>query len=233
MILAAGRGERMRPVTDTLPKPLLQVGKHTLIEHHLLRLAAAGIDTVVINLCWLGDLIRDSVGNGDRYNLTILYSDESSGALETAGGIVNALPLLGSKPFLLVNGDIFTDIDFSALRRVNPGADGLDMHLVLVPNPAHHMEGDFCLPDAAGIHHLVEHAQSTATPVKRHTYSGVGVYQPQLFTNLNAGKRALAPIIHQAISNGSATGEFFSGQWLDVGTIERLEQARLLAGSLR
>ncbi len=231
MILAAGRGERMRPVTDTLPKPLLQVGKHTLIEHHLLRLAAAGIDTVVINLSWLGDLIRDSLGNGDRYNLTILYSDESDGALETAGGIVNALPLLGSKPFLLVNGDIFTEIEFSALRRIDPDAEGSDMHLVMVPNPAHHPEGDFHLPDASGIHRLAESGHSSATPVTSHTYSGVGLYQPQLFTNLNAGKRALAHLIRQAIARGSATGELFAGKWLDVGTIERLEQARSSAES--
>src|SRR4051794_11679201 len=176
MVLAAGRGERMRPLTDREPKPLLRVGGKRLIEYHLERLAAGGFRDVVINTAWLGDMIEAALGAGERYGLSITYSHERPEALETGGGIFNALPLLGPAPFLLVNGDVWTDIDFGALRR--PPPHGALAHLVLVPNPPQHPRGDFLL-DAG----LVADGEGP-----RHTYSGVGIYTPEFFAGSVAGK---------------------------------------------
>jgi MurNAc alpha-1-phosphate uridylyltransferase len=210
MVLAAGRGERMRPLTDREPKPLLRVGGKRLIEYHLERLAAGGFREVVINTAWLGDMIETALGAGERYGLAITYSHERPEALETGGGIFNALPSLGSAPFLLVNGDVWTDIDFGALRRDPP--PGSLAHLVLVPNPPQHMRGDFLLTDR----HVSE-GEGT-----RYTYSGIGIYTPGLFAGSTAGKFPLLPLLRQAIAARALTGELHDGGWYDIGTIERL-----------
>lgn len=211
MVLAAGRGERMRPLTDREPKPLLRVGGKRLIEYHLERLAAAGFRDVVVNTAWLGDLVEAALGGGERYGLAITYSHERPEALETGGGIHNALPLLGSAPFLLVNGDVWTDIDFGALRREPPGRSLA--HLVLVPNPPHHARGDFRLEDG-----LVAEGEG-----QRHTYSGVGIYRPELFAGCTPGKFPLLPLLRRAISAGRLSGQLHTGRWYDVGTVDRLQ----------
>lgn len=210
MVLAAGRGERMRPLTDREPKPLLRVGGKRLIEYHLERLAAGGFRDVVINTAWLGDMIEAALGRGERYGLSITYSHERPEALETGGGIFHALPLLGSAPFLLVNGDVWTDIDFGALRR--PPPPGSLAHLVLVPNPPQHMRGDFLLHDG-----LVAEGEGL-----RHTYSGIGIYTPEFFAGSSPGKFPLLPLLKRAIAQRALSGELHSGQWFDIGTIERL-----------
>jgi MurNAc alpha-1-phosphate uridylyltransferase len=211
MVLAAGRGERMRPLTDREPKPLLRVGGKRLIEYHLERLADGGFRDVIINTAWLGDLIESALGDGARYGLNITYSHERPEALETGGGIFNALPLLGSAPFLLVNGDVWTDIDFGALRRDLPAA--ALAHLVLVPNPPQHMRGDFALADG-----FVREGEG-----ERYTYSGMGIYSPRLFAGSTGGKFPLLPLLRQAIAANALTGELHDGQWYDIGTIERLK----------
>jgi MurNAc alpha-1-phosphate uridylyltransferase len=211
MLLAAGRGERMRPLTDTCPKPLLNVAGKPLISWHLERLAQAGFREVVINLSWLGELIADAVGDGSKFGLSIQYSREPWPALETGGGIVQALPLLGEGPFLLVNGDVFTDIDFSALQ-IAP--DDL-AHLVLVPNPAHHARGDFGL---AGRGRIV------AEGGERLTYSGVAVLRPGFFAGAAPGRFPLLPWLLRALEAGRLGGQRHDGMWLDVGTPERLAQ---------
>ncbi|MCP4764947.1 MAG: nucleotidyltransferase family protein [Gammaproteobacteria bacterium] len=205
MILAAGRGERLRPLTDTTPKPLLEVAGKPLIVYHLEALANAGFSEVVINLSWLGEQIRNRLGDGDRYGLTIEYSEESD-ALETAGGIVQALPLLGER-FVVVNADIFTDYDFSRLRSMDSLA-----HLVLVDNPDHHVGGDFSLLGAT-----VGNDDSA-----KHTFSGISQYHRDFFAELQPGKQALAPLLRAAIANGQVSGELFQGNWIDIGTAERL-----------
>jgi N-acetyl-alpha-D-muramate 1-phosphate uridylyltransferase len=210
MVLAAGRGERMRPLTDREPKPLLRVGGKRLIEYHLERLAAGGFEEIVINTAWLGDLIEAALGGGERYGLSITYSHERPEALETGGGIFHALPLLGSAPFLLVNGDVWTDIDFGALRR--PPPRGSLAHLVLVPNPPQHMRGDFLLQDG-----LVAEGEGL-----RHTYSGIGIYTPEFFAGSTPGKFPLLPLLKRAISQRALSAELHDGQWFDIGTIERL-----------
>ena len=211
MLLAAGRGERMRPLTDAAPKPLLTVGGKRLIEYHLERLAAAGFDEVVINTAWLGDMIEATLGGGKRYGLAITYSHERPEALETGGGIFHALPLLGSAPFLLVNGDVWTDIDFGALRR-DPPAGSL-AHLVLVSNPPQHPRGDFVL----------DQGRVSESEGLRHTYSGVGIYRPELFAGCEPGKFPLLPLLRRAIAAGRLTGELHAGRWYDIGTVERLQ----------
>ena len=219
MILAAGRGERMRPLTDRVPKPLLPVGDRTLIEHHIARLAAAGITELVINLSHLGDLIRDAIGDGARLGVSIAYSDEGHAPLETGGGIVKALPLLGQAPFLVINGDVWTDYPLGTLPHVIEA----EAHLVLVDNPAHHPQGDFVL--RAG-------RVATAGVGHRLTFSGVGVYAPALFAGCRPGRFALAPLLRAAMDRGAVTGEHYGGYWLDVGTPARLQelQRRLGAG---
>ena len=210
MVLAAGRGERMRPLTDREPKPLLRVGGKRLIEYHLERLAAGGFRDVVINTAWLGDMIEAALGNGERYGLSITYSHERPEALETGGGIFHALPLLGSAPFLLVNGDVWTDIDFGALRRPLP-RNALS-HLVLVPNPPQHMRGDFLLEDG-----FVAEGEGP-----RHTYSGIGIYTPEFFEGSIAGRFPLLPLLKRAIAQRALSGELHEGEWYDIGTLERL-----------
>lgn len=208
MILAAGRGERMRPLTDRTPKPLLPVGGRPLIEHHLRRLAAAGYRDVVINLAWLAAQIREALGDGQRFGLRIHYSEETQGALETAGGIRHALPLLGDAPFLVVNGDIWCD---HPLTPHDPG-DAL-AHLVLVDNPAQHPQGDFALHDGR-----VEDIGA-----RRLTFSGIGYYRPELFAGLSDGPQPLAPLLRRTMAQGLVSGEHHRGTWIDVGTPQRLQ----------
>lgn len=224
MILAAGRGERMRPLTEHTPKPMLRCGKEPLIGHHLRHLAAAGLSEIVINHAYLGEQIEAGLGDGTDWGVAIRYSPECSGGLETAGGIATALPLLGSAPFLVINGDVYTDFSFSEALVVaqSLAADTL-AHLWLVPNPAHNPNGDFHL-DAVGKIHS-EHDQAP-----RYTFSGIGIYRPELFVNTSAHKPAkLAPLLRKAMREGRVTGALFEGVWLDVGTPERLEQAAKLS----
>ncbi len=212
MILAAGRGQRMRPLTDVLPKPLLEVGTSRLIDYPLSALAQAGIDQVVINLAWLGGQIREYVGDGSRYGLSVVYSDEGAEALETGGGIFHALPLLGDTPFWVLNADVYSEYPLG----IRTLADGMLAHLVLVPNPAHHPDGDFTLSgDRVG---------RDAGP--RYTYSGWAVLSPALFDGCVDGTFPLAPLLVAAIEQGRVTGELFEGYWMDIGTPERLERLR-------
>lgn len=210
MVLAAGRGERMRPLTDAMPKPLLPVGGKRLIEYHLDGLAAGGFREVVINTAWLGDMIPAALGDGEQYGLAITYSHERPEALETGGGIFQALPLLGSAPFLLVNGDVWTDMDFGALRR--PPPEGSLAHLVLVRNPPQHPRGDFRL----------EQGRVSEGEGLRHTYSGVGIYRPEFFEGCTPGKFPLLPLLRRAIARNALSGELYEGRWYDIGTKERL-----------
>ena len=224
MILAAGRGERLRPLTDTTPKPLLPAGGRPLVVRAIERLAAAGFRELVINHAHLGERIEARLGDGAEWGVSIRYSPEGQ-ALETAGGIARALPLLGDAPFLVVNGDVYSDFDFARLRPVAEALDGRDHlgHLVLVPNPAHHAAGDFGLRDGR--------VCLEATP--RHTFAGIAAYHPALFADLPAGARApLAPLLRAAATAGRLGGELYGGYWLDVGTPERLAEldARLRAG---
>jgi MurNAc alpha-1-phosphate uridylyltransferase len=214
MILAAGRGERMGALTATQPKPLLTIGGRPLIEHHVARLAASGIEEIVINLSYRGGQIRKHLGDGARFGVAISYSEEGEPPLETAGGIVHALPLLGTEPFLLVNSDVFTDFDFTALV----SGPHWPM-LVLVPNPTHHPRGDFGL-DAEGF--------VCAEPPLL-TYAGVAVFDPASFASLAPGRRPLKPWLDAAIARRELRGWSFAGSWLDVGTPERLEEARSIA----
>jgi len=211
MILAAGRGERMRPLTDHEPKPLLEVDGRTLLERHLDALAAAGVREVVINLAWLGARIRTRIGDGGHWGLRIRYSEEGDQALETAGGIVHALPLLGPDPFLAVNADVLTDYPFERLAL----PDGAQAHLVLVANPEHHAGGDFGL--AGG--------RVVPTGGTRLTFAGIGVYDPALFSGLADRPAPLAPLLREAIDRGEVTGEAYTGCWHDIGTPERLAAA--------
>jgi MurNAc alpha-1-phosphate uridylyltransferase len=212
MILAAGRGERMRPLTLARPKPLLEAGGAPLIVHHLRALAAAGIEDVVINLSWLGGQIKEALGDGDRYGLRLHYSDEGPEPLETGGGIFRALPLLGAGPFLVLNGDVWTDLDWARLRgRLAPG----DLaHLVLVPNPAHNSRGDFVL----------ERGRIVEREGERLTFSGAGVYRAALFDGCPDGVFKLAPLLRAAARAGRVSGELHEGAWLDIGTPERLAE---------
>lgn len=208
MILAAGRGERMRPLTDHTPKPLLQVGGKPLIVWHLERLVKAGFKEVVINHAHLGKQIEQALGSGSAWGLSIEYSSEIN-ALETAGGIANALPLLGDSPFLVVNGDVFTEINFGALQLVSPNL----AHLVMVDNPPQHPDGDFAL----------DSGKITARGNHKLTFSGVGVYHPALFVDVDRGQAAkLAPLLRSAITEGVVTGDHYQGVWHDIGTPERL-----------
>jgi len=208
MLLAAGRGERMRPLTDQLPKPLLMVRGKPLIVHHLERLARCGVRDVVINVAWLGDRIRAALGDGAAFGVSIHYSEEGAQALETGGGIFKALPWLGSEPFLVVNGDVFTDFDFAALS-IAPEAWA---HLLLVTNPVQHPQGDFALEDGR----VVE------TGSTRWTYSGIGLFRAQLFDGCQPGCFPLLPRLKRAMAAGRLSGEVYRGSWSDVGTVERL-----------
>jgi MurNAc alpha-1-phosphate uridylyltransferase len=212
MILAAGRGERLRPLTDDTPKPLMLLGQKTLIEYHLESLAAAGFREVVINQGHLGDQLPAALGDGSRWGLNIHWSDEQPAALETGGGIFKALPLLGTAPFLVVNGDVWTDYPFARLRAVK--CDWA--HLVMVPNPQHNPGGDFALHGGR----LSEQGAS------RHTFSGIGVYHPRLFEGCSPGKFSVVPLLRTAMREHLVTGELFKGRWDDIGTAERLEALR-------
>jgi nucleotidyltransferase family protein len=226
MILAAGRGERMRPLTNNCPKPLLQVGKEPLIGWHLRRLKQAGITEIVINHAWLGEKIEEKLGDGYQYGVKISYSPERNGGLETAGGIATALPLLGDEPFLVVNGDILTDIDFQTAFQISDMLiqQKKSAYLWLVPNPPHNPNGDFVLDSDGRIYPDNKAKGETLT------FSGMGVYQPTLFKNTPAHQIAkLAPLLRIAMNNNSVIGEKHNGLWLDVGTVERLETANKLA----
>lgn len=223
MILAAGLGTRMRPLTDNTPKPLLVVGGKPLIVWHIEALRAASITEIVINTAWLGHKLEAALGDGRRYGVNIHWSHEPDGQpLETAGGIVQALPLLGHSPFMLVNGDIWLRKHLTPLRTAL--TSGRQAHLVLVDNPAHHPQGDFLLasgtePAVAGQRHALS---SRDVAGERLTYAGLAVYCPTLFQGLARGVRPLAPLLHEAIADGMVSGEYFSGPWVDVGTPERL-----------
>ena len=212
MLLAAGRGERLRPLTDTIPKALVEAGGKPLIGWHLERLAAAGFREAVINVSHLGERIVERIGDGARYGLSLRYSRERE-RLETAGGIANALGLLGTEPFLLVNADVYCECDFDALRKVRLGERLA--HLVLVPNPPHRAKGDFSL--RAGM--------VGDEPAPRYTYAGVAVLKPALVGPVKPGAKApLAPLLYAAAARGLLGGELYEGLWQDVGTIERLAE---------
>lgn len=216
MILAAGRGERMRPLTDQCPKPLLPAGGKPLIQWHIEALGAAGITELVINHAHLGQCLEEALGDGHALGVNIAWSREET-ALETAGGIRQALPLLGDAPFLVVNGDIHTDMDFAPLvrRAATLAKDGPLAHLVLVANPPHHPAGDFALAQG--------HVRASGSP--RLTFSGIGLYHPALFAHLPAGQPSpLAPLLRDAMAQGRVSGEYHGGLWLDIGTPERLAE---------
>ncbi|HSD73615.1 MAG TPA: nucleotidyltransferase family protein [Steroidobacteraceae bacterium] len=216
MILAAGRGERMRPLTDAMPKPLLKVGSQTLIERHLLALVAAGVRDIVVNLSWLGERIREALGDGLRWNVAIHYSEEGPVPLETGGGIFRALPRLGPEPFIVVNGDILTDFSFATLR-LPPDATA---HLVLVDNPPHHASGDFAL----------EHGRVALPGEHTLTFAGIALYRPEFFSGCTAGRFPLLPLFKRAIAAGALSGERYAGLWSDVGTPQRLAELETAHG---
>jgi len=208
MILAAGRGERMRPLTDATPKPLLVVRGETLIERHVRACVRAGTRRIVINLWWLGAQIRGLLGDGSRYGTQILYSEEGPTPLEAAGGIVRALPLLGREPFIVVNGDVYTDYPLERLRL----AEDADAHLVMVPNPPQHPNGDFGL----------ECGRVLAEAARRSTFAGIAIYRQAMFAACDEGARPLKPLLVRAMERGRCTGEVYQGLWEDVGTPSRL-----------
>ncbi len=208
MILAAGRGERLRPLTDTTPKPLLEVGGRSLLGYHLAALATAGFREIVINLAHLGEQIRDTLGNGSAWGLNIHYSAEPPGALGTGGGIKQALPLLGEAPFAVINGDVFTSYPLARLRAIKCD----HAHLVLVPNPAHNPAGDFALSGGYVI----------ADGQPRHTFSGISVYHPRFFAAAGDGSFSVVPMLRSAMTQHQVTGEIYTGPWHDIGTLERL-----------
>jgi len=208
MILAAGRGERLRPLTDEIPKPLIEVGGQSLLERHLDNVRSAGIETVVINLGWLGDKIVERVGSGKRYGLEVIYSQEGNNILETGGGIHKALPMLGSEPFLVVNADIYTDMPV-------PDASLEDEflgHLVMVPTPGYRDRGDFNIE--AG---LIRNGTEAAL-----TFSGVAIYRPDFFDGCEAGRFSIAPLLREAADRGQLSGSLYEGLWADAGTPDRL-----------
>lgn len=234
MILAAGKGTRMQPLTNTCPKPLLRAGDKMLIEYHLEKLAAAGFNEVVINHAYLGTMIEAALQNGECYGLHIHYSPEYT-TLETAGGIAHALPLLTnsicSQPFAVINADVFCDVDFSVLhsllQQIQAAAGNILAHLVLVDNPHHHSEGDFFLHKETG--KLTELA--TFSDNQKLTFSGIGVYHPALFENIAPNQaQKLAPLLRTATANNQVTGSHYQGVWMDIGTPERL---RLLDTTLK
>lgn len=218
MILAAGRGDRMRPLTDHSPKPLLAVGGKPLIVWHIENLKEAGFEDIVINIAWLGDQIPKALGDGSKFGVNLIYSDEQQeGALETAGGIIKALPLLckglceglSGEPFLVVNGDVWCNFPYS---NTSPSQNDDLAHLVLVNNPEHNPKGDFALNGS----------RLNETGDSKFTFSGIGYYHPDFFKNLEQGKRLLAPLLREKMSVNKISGEFYTGDWRDIGTPERL-----------
>lgn len=217
MILAAGRGERMRPLTDHTPKPLLKVRGKPLIQYHLEKLAALNVQRVVINYHWLGEQIEQQLGDGRQFGLDIQYSPEDP-VLETAGGIAKALPLLGKEPFLVVNGDVWTDFDFARLSP--PQCDALAT-LVMVENPEHHLRGDFILQDGR-LKLPTQEKNDTSAEQNTCTFSGIALYHPAFFRDTEVKKQPLAPILKQHIAKQNVLGLMHQGIWCDVGTPERL-----------
>ena len=211
MILCAGKGERMRPLTDKLPKPLLKIGDKPILQYHIEALSSAGVKQIVINHARMGQQIEDYFGSGDEFAVSIEYSREGDEPLETGGGIRKALPLLGGEAFIVVNGDICCDYDFSRL----PHQPESKVHLVLVPNPPHNSSGDFSLNQGR----LLNEGKD------RYTFSGIGVYRPELFEQSEEGYFPLAPLLRMAADKGEASAELHQGIWLDIGTPERLNQA--------
>jgi MurNAc alpha-1-phosphate uridylyltransferase len=209
MILAAGRGERLRPITDEMPKSLVEVGGESLLERHLDHLRAAGIRQVVINLGWLGDKIVERIGSGRRYGLEVAYSDERGDVLETGGGIFKALPLLGSAPFLAINADIYTEMPVPRVTL----REECQAHLVLVPTPSYRDHGDFDLVDGL--------VRNTDEPEL--TVSGVSLYRPEFFHGCEAGRFSVAPLWRAAADRGEVSGSLYEGPWADIGTPERLD----------
>jgi N-acetyl-alpha-D-muramate 1-phosphate uridylyltransferase len=218
MVLAAGRGERMRPITDRIPKPLVPVAGKPLIGYHLEALARAGIRDIVINLSWLGSQIREALAGGERYGVSITYSEEGPVPLETGGGIFRALQWLGAEPFLVVNGDIWTDFDFRSIA-LAPGAHAC---LVLVPNPPQLPRGDFGLEGDVVVERETD----------RFTYSGIGIYTAQFFAGCEPGRFPLLPLLKRAIAARALRGQVHRGDWSDIGSPERLAalETRLRAG---
>ena len=210
MILAAGRGERLRPITDKLPKPLVAPGGETLLERHLRRLADAGVEKVVINLGWHGEQIVDKVGSGSQFGLAVSYSPEYDEILETGGGIRRALPMLGHEPFWVLNGDIYCDLP---LPNVSLDDDTLG-HLILVPTPDYKAQGDFDLVDGK-----IRRGDAPA-----YTFAGIALYRPAFVDDQEPGRFSLAPLLFAAADRGLLTGEVYRGAWTDVGTPERLAQ---------
>ena len=217
MILAAGRGERLRPMTDTLPKPMLPVRGQPLIERHVIALARAGVERVVINLAWLGARISEYLGDGARYGVTIVYSEERPRALETAGGIFRALPLLAPGPFAVVNGDVYTDFPFESLQI----AAGQDAHLVLVRNPTQHPQGDFGLHEGLAL----------AAAANMYTFSGIAVYRTTFFAGCSDGVFPLKPLLLRSMAAKRCSAELYTGVWEDIGTPERLQAVNAQASS--
>lgn len=217
MILAAGRGERLRPMTDTTPKPMLPVRGQPLIERLVIALARAGMERIVINLAWLGARISGYLGDGARYGVSIVYSEERPRALETAGGIFRALPLLAPGPFAVVNGDIYTDFPFESLQI----AAGQDAHLVLVPNPTQHPQGDFGLNEGLAL----------AAAANKYTFSGIAAYRSTFFAGCSDGVFPLKPLLLRSMAAKRCSAELYTGVWEDIGTPERLQALNAQAGS--
>lgn len=215
MILAAGRGERLKPVTLYTPKAMCRVQGMPLIERHVVTLARAGFEKIIINHAYLGGQIRHHLGDGQRFGVTIHYSPEPPGGLETGGGIQNALNLLGDEPFITVNADILTHYDFTRLALPS---DSL-VHLVLVPNPLHNKAGDFGLTTAGRL-----------TNDRVYTYHGIACYHPQALNLCTPGRYSIVPLMRQLVSAQQASGELFLGEWLDIGSVDRLNQANTVAG---
>ncbi|AHE65948.1 N-acetylmuramate alpha-1-phosphate uridylyltransferase MurU [Legionella oakridgensis] len=211
MILAAGRGERLKPITDTQPKALCLVHDVPLIEHHVMNLAKAGFQQIIINHAYLGGKIRQHLGNGARWNVNITYSPEPSGGLETGGGIMNALPLLGHEPFLVVNADIFTDYPFGSLALPSQRL----AHLVLINKPLYYQQGDFGLSSR----------QQLENKNRQYTFAGIACYHPEAFKHCQPGRYSLTPLLRELTEHNKASGEIYTGKWIDIGSPERLQLA--------
>ncbi len=219
MILAAGRGERMRPLTDKTPKPLLKVSDKSLIEHHIENLVAIGVTDIVINTAWLSEQFPLALGNGEKYGCHLHFSQEEPGALETAGGIQKALSLLKCDEFIVVNGDVWCDYD---LNKLNKGlAKGKLAHLILTHNPAHHPSGDFAISNDGELRN-----NSADSKENCWTYTGIGLYHAKLFESVAQYPAPLGPLLKTAIAQAQISGELHQGEWFDIGTPERLNQLR-------
>lgn len=225
MILAAGKGERMRPLTEHTPKPLLSAGGKPLIEYLIVSLHEAGFTDLVINHAWLGEQIEEALGDGRRFGVNIVYSAEGE-PLNTAGGIIKALPVLGTEPFVLVNGDIWTDYSFSTLKAYSCMQQLA--HLVMVPNPPQHSAGDYILAEQGELK-----LKDSNSLQEAFTYSGIAVLHPQLFENLSVEKCPLAPLYEKAIRQGKASAEFYQGEWFDIGTVDRLNTLDIKLSKLK